>query len=1107
MNIDYYHNQQIIGWLSYNPNFESRHDGNTDNRVCYIYPRFLLINGRYQTIDSHQDFPQVGRLQVRIQGQLNAEDVYKRFGPIVSCRLNTVPQANYEANNYYAVRFNPQMGRDRSEIWIDRIDGNAFYQIINISQSINDIIRFPEVEMPFGLATLCSNNILLSCQDGRLYGPFDVDFKGGLLKLHGLERFDYMVGSFPYIGGKGALESSVLTFLDQNDSPSIEVLPTNKLPSPYSADENYDMIDQNHLIDTFLDQAKTQLNYSRNEFRDLKAYCDQVLSGQEKLSVTEERFNRLRVLLPRLFNQDSMYRELIELTLNNDSFREHLIKDIMDSNGERLLNTLPKSVVNEVKAAVRNKVASTISSTQQQQQQAQPAPEPAPVKNIDDFNFLLNKDVKSSIENIANESDSTLAHLNVICSNVAFIGDHDADQETIQGKKEMHPENIMHEMHVARMLSGFLNNLSRIINEALDSNLIKNDNKLTRDYTNLSQRLLQLHSSIEDQCLRLQRSDKLKQYYNDFPDVAAVATVHANMVNTKGKGANGNNINNRNAASDKKSSGPTLPAATPNTSEVELLRNQISNMQHELDRYKQLTQTSESLNSLQQQLQNVQKSLDDKDTLLKVVTKQITEKQELAAQITKKLQENVAQYQDKAAAALRLIDTNIIGSVLGMNLGGDLAAGNYAGLSGSEAEAAAAVAAGTATDNMAPATDSKAAGGADAAAAASAQALNKAVPAFNTALLAQPNQVAAASQIIDNIGNYINDVGNRNLSHNDIANYLICLSQGFITTFAGEPGTGKTSLCNLLGRALGLVQPQAAGAPNTSRFTEVAVERGWTSLKDFIGYYNPLTKRMEKSNAEVFDAFVAMNKEAQFAPDGGEYDPRKIAPYIILLDEANLSPIEHYWAAFFRNCDFNSPSRRSISLGGNANWLLPEHLRFLATVNFDHTTEELSSRFLDRSWVITLEPTSIQTDIEDTPNKTMPMMPFASLINAFTPQAGTKLESSIEDKWQIIQDIFASEECALPIRPRNLMMVNNYCVVAQKCMERNNQSTKLAPLDYAVAQKILPTINGTGERYMHLVENLLQECNAESMPLCAKHLKRIQRNGGADLGFYQFFAR
>ena len=102
----------------------------------------------------------------------------------------------------------------------------------------------------------------------------------------------------------------------------------------------------------------------------------------------------------------------------------------------------------------------------------------------------------------------------------------------------------------------------------------------------------------------------------------------------------------------------------------------------------------------------------------------------------------------------------------------------------------------------------------------------------------------------------------RKVTKNDVANYLICITQGFITTFAGEPGTGKTSLCSILAKALGLADSDY----RRSRFIEVSVERGWASHRDFIGYYNPLSERMECSNEEVFEAFNRMDWECSF-PD------------------------------------------------------------------------------------------------------------------------------------------------------------------------------------------------------------------------------------------------
>lgn len=362
--------------------------------------------------------------------------------------------------------------------------------------------------------------------------------------------------------------------------------------------------------------------------------------------------------------------------------------------------------------------------------------------------------------------------------------------------------------------------------------------------------------------------------------------------------------------------------------------------------------------------------------------------------------------------------------------------------------------------------------------------------AFDTSLLhAGP---MGCIDIINRVATFINDKAHRDVTPNDVANYLICITQGFITTFAGEPGSGKTSLCNILAKALGLV----AHVPQ-KRFVDISVERGWSSHKDFIGYYNPLTKSMEKSNIEVFNAFAQLDDEY-------DCDESSMAPFVILLDEANLSPLEHYWAAFLRNCDFTSVSNRSITLGGNNSFRLPEHLRFLATVNFDHTTEELSPRFLDRSWVIMLEPSRIDDEVDEDIENIEDIISFGAMKEAFCVGENDVIDEAIQNKWNAIQKIF--REHSLQIMPRNLKMVKNYCAVGCRCMERDTPTTKFAPLDYAFSQKILPTINGTGENYRMLIEDLMKECTPQNMPISAKHLERMKRIAENNMGFYQFFA-
>jgi hypothetical protein len=112
-------------------------------------------------------------------------------------------------------------------------------------------------------------------------------------------------------------------------------------------------------------------------------------------------------------------------------------------------------------------------------------------------------------------------------------------------------------------------------------------------------------------------------------------------------------------------------------------------------------------------------------------------------------------------------------------------------------------------------------------------------------------------------------------------------------------------------------------------------------------------------------------------------------------------------------------------------------------------------------------------------------------------------------KWDNIREIFGIAK--LPLTPRRINMVTNYCLVAGEYMDTRSAETRYASLDYAVAQKILPSINGVGERYTKLVDGLLNECKSDecndAMPLCRKHLERMKSAAIENVGYYQFFVR
>lgn len=347
-----------------------------------------------------------------------------------------------------------------------------------------------------------------------------------------------------------------------------------------------------------------------------------------------------------------------------------------------------------------------------------------------------------------------------------------------------------------------------------------------------------------------------------------------------------------------------------------------------------------------------------------------------------------------------------------------------------------------------------------------------------------------ADCIVDRVWETLCEKGGRDLTKNEVANLLICITQSRITTLAGLPGTGKTSLAGLLAAALGLAQPA------TPRFCEVSVERGWSGYEDFVGYYSPFTGRVEPGHAGAFDAFSALDAESA---EGGDH-----APYLMLLDEANLSPIEHYWSPFLLACDKPATAATGLSLGGGHSFSIPGWLRFIATVNFDHTTEELSPRFLDRSWVVMLSASGFDIESDDAPCdpaefSDVPAYGLAALSAAFAPAKAKPSASSLAKLADVLS---ICAEAGAVVSARSQLMMKRYIAAADKVMSTSTAATAGDPVDFAVSQKILPAIRGGEGEARALLEALK---DVSGLPRTQAHAQRMIEAGEAN-GFYQFFA-
>ena len=347
-----------------------------------------------------------------------------------------------------------------------------------------------------------------------------------------------------------------------------------------------------------------------------------------------------------------------------------------------------------------------------------------------------------------------------------------------------------------------------------------------------------------------------------------------------------------------------------------------------------------------------------------------------------------------------------------------------------------------------------------------------------------------------------------NYSKNAIINIAICLTQGFLTVFSGEPGCGKTSICNIFGEALGLnkiadmIECPADSKEMVGRYVAVSVERGWTSKRDFVGYYNPLSKTFDKSNRRIYDALHQLDTEKQAGI-------LKL-PYIILLDEANLSPMEYYWSDFMNICDDLGPHSK-VNLGEDYVFGVPETLHFVATINNDHTTETLSPRLIDRAWIITLPQLNLRDysslgNEANIPAEEVEVISWKSLQDAFTP---AKDECFFTPELQKCYDSIVAKlrEKKFTVSPRIDIAIKRYWAIASKYFEMDDTKTA-APtiaLDYAIAQRILPKIGGNGEEFEKWLKEFSSLCSSNGLNTSAAIVKDIIDRGNQQMKYYQFF--
>lgn len=139
-----------------------------------------------------------------------------------------------------------------------------------------------------------------------------------------------------------------------------------------------------------------------------------------------------------------------------------------------------------------------------------------------------------------------------------------------------------------------------------------------------------------------------------------------------------------------------------------------------------------------------------------------------------------------------------------------------------------------------------------------------------------------------------------------------------------------------------------------------------------------------------------------------------------MLDEANLSPIEYYWADFMRLTDRSSLNDMYINIGAERELYVPETLKFVATINTDQTTETLSPRLIDRACIIKLPKVEPKYSI-DVSSTSTEIITWDNFVKAFskTEELNPITQKGMKEIYKLFNDY------GMSVSPRTQLGIKN----------------------------------------------------------------------------------
>lgn len=327
-----------------------------------------------------------------------------------------------------------------------------------------------------------------------------------------------------------------------------------------------------------------------------------------------------------------------------------------------------------------------------------------------------------------------------------------------------------------------------------------------------------------------------------------------------------------------------------------------------------------------------------------------------------------------------------------------------------------------------------------------------------------------------------------------IYNFYVSLKTKPFVLLAGISGTGKTRLARLFAEAVG------ANSEN-GRYLQVPVRPDWSDSSDLFGH---LALDGSFRKGPILDFIIKANQDLD-------------KPYFLCLDEMNLARVEYYFSDFLSVIetrdlvegkivsdslvpDLYNSYRESLKDKESVpeEIYFSENLYIIGTVNMDESTFPFSKKVLDRAMTIEFSDVNLLMDgyYDGIPTKVESL----DLNNNVFKSLYVNPKDIPSDKHDRVKEIAKDLEeynkvlnkAQLHVGYRVRNEIIYYILYAEDSM------CGIDAMDYALMQKILPRIQGSGSAIKDVLVNLYNLIRKTEFTADNKALENIDKDLASD---------